>query len=104
MLDASGIEDVSERLAFGDMRPMFDTQQTAWRVRPSLIVKDPLPEVQTRIVPLDVPPQAVSLVATASERGTALHKAMRVLLLRPDLRPRLSAATGFDGATLDVLQ
>lgn len=83
---------------------MLYTQQTAWRVRPSLIVQDPLPEVQTRIVPLDVPPQAVSLVATASERGTALHKAMRVLLLRPDLRPRLSAATGFDEATLDVLQ
>ena len=62
MLDAFGIEDVSERLAFGDMRPMLDTQQTAWRVRPSLIVKDPLPEVQTRIVSLDVPPQAVSLV------------------------------------------
>jgi ATP-dependent exoDNAse (exonuclease V) beta subunit len=69
-----------------------------------LIVQDPLPKVQTRIVPLDVPPQAASLVATASERGTALHKAMRVLLLRPDLRLRLSAATGFDEATLDVLQ
>jgi len=39
---------------------------------------------------------SMSLVATASERGTALHRAMRVLLLRPDLRPRLSAATGFD--------
>jgi ATP-dependent exoDNAse (exonuclease V) beta subunit len=63
-----------------------------------------LPEVQTRIVPLDVPPQAVPLVATATERGTALHRAMRVLLLRPDLRPRLSAATGFDEATLDLLQ
>jgi ATP-dependent exoDNAse (exonuclease V) beta subunit len=83
---------------------MLETQQTAWRVRPSLIVQDPLPELQTRIVPLDVPPQAASLVATASERGTALHKAMRVLLLRPDLRLRLSAATGFDEATLDLLQ
>jgi ATP-dependent exoDNAse (exonuclease V) beta subunit len=104
MLGASGGQEASERLAFGDLRPMLETQQTAWRVRPSLIVQDPLPEVQTRIVPLDVPPQAVPLMATASERGTALHRTMRVLLLRPDLRTRLSAATGFDEATLDVLQ
>ena len=104
MLDASEVQEASERWAFGDLRPMLQTQQTAWRVRPSLIVQDPLPEVQARIVPLDVSPKAVSLVATASERGTALHKPMRVLLLRPDLRPRLSAATGFDEATLDVLQ
>lgn len=104
MLEAPGAQQASERMAFGEMRPMLETQQTAWRVRPSSIVNDPLPEVQTRIVRLDVPPKAVSLVATASERGTALHRAMRVLLLRPDLRSRLSAATGFDEATLDVLQ
>jgi len=104
MLESSDVEDASERLAFGELRPMLETQKTVWRVRPSSIVQDPLPAVQTRIVTLDVPPQAVSLVATASERGTALHRAMRVLLLRPDLRPRLSAATGFDEATLDVLQ
>ncbi|MDP4992452.1 MAG: PD-(D/E)XK nuclease family protein, partial [Marivita lacus] len=105
LLEGSHVQEASERLAFGELRSMFKTEQTVWRVRPSLIVQeDPLPDVQTRIVPLDVPPQAVSLVASASERGTALHKAMRVLLLRPDLRPRLSAATGFDEATLDLLQ
>lgn len=105
MLEGSHVQEASERLAFGELRSMFKTEQTVWRVRPSLIVQeDPLPDVQTRIVPLDLPPQAVSLVASASERGTALHKVMRVLLLRPDLRLRLSAATGFDEATLDVLQ
>ena len=104
MLDASGGQEASESLAFGELRSMLETQRTAWRVRPSSIVQDPLPQVQTRIVQLEVPPQAVSLVATASERGTALHRAMRVLLMRPDLRPRLSAATGFEEATLDVLQ
>jgi ATP-dependent helicase/nuclease subunit A len=103
MLEASGIEDVSERLAFGELRSTPQTHQTAWRVRPSLILQDPLSEVQTRIVPLDVSHEAAVLAATAVERGTALHKAMRVLLLRPDLRPRLSAATGFDEATLDML-
>jgi ATP-dependent exoDNAse (exonuclease V) beta subunit len=103
VLEAAGIEDVSERLAFGDMRSTRQTHQTAWRVRPSLILQDPLPEVQTRIVPLGVSQEAAALAATAAERGTALHKAMRVLLLRPDMRPRLSAATGFDEATLDML-
>ena len=95
---------MTEMLTFGELRSMLETQHTAWRVRPSSIVQDPLPEVQTRIVQLDVPPKAVSLVATASERGTALHRAIRVLLLRPDLRLRLSAATGFEEGTLDVLQ
>ena len=103
MLDKSSVKDASERLAFGELRSMLETKQTAWRVRPSLIVHDPLPAVQTRIVQLDVSQEVAALAATASERGSALHKAMRVLLLRPDLRPRLSAATGFDEATLDML-
>lgn len=102
--DFSGNDSVSERLAFGELRSTSQLHKTAWRVRPSLIVQDPLPEVLTRIVPLDVPQEAAVLAATAAERGTALHKAMRVLLLRADLRPRLSAATGFDQATLDILQ
>jgi ATP-dependent exoDNAse (exonuclease V) beta subunit len=104
VLKGSGIENVSERLAFGELRSIQETSQTAWRVRPSLIVQEPLPEVQTRIVQLDVSQEAAALAATAAERGTALHKAMRVLLLRPDLRPRLSAATGFEESTLDMLQ
>jgi ATP-dependent exoDNAse (exonuclease V) beta subunit len=104
MLDASGGQEASERLAFGELQPILETQRTAWRVRPSSILQDMLPEVQTRIVQLDVSQEAAALAATAAERGMALHKAMRVLLLRADLRPRLSAATGFDEATLDLLQ
>jgi ATP-dependent helicase/nuclease subunit A len=104
MLDKSGVQDASESLAFGQLRAMLETQQTAWRVRPSSITQDPLPDVETRIVPLDVSHELAALAATAAERGTALHKAMRVLLLRPDLRSRLSTATGFDEPTLDVLQ
>jgi len=103
VLEDSGIEDVSERLVFGELRSTPQTHQTAWRVRPSLILQDPLPEMQTRIVPLDVSQEVATLEATAAERGTALHKAMRVLFLRPDLRPRLAAATGFNEATLDML-
>ena len=104
IVGGAGVENNIQRLAFGELRPMLETQQTAWRIRPSSIVQDTLPTIQTSIVRLDVPPKAVSLLGTASERGTALHKAMRVLLLRPELRPRLCAATGFDEAALDILQ
>ncbi|TDE40005.1 UvrD-helicase domain-containing protein [Antarcticimicrobium sediminis] len=96
--------EVPDRVAFGELRPTIESTQTPWRVRPSLIVPEAQQEVETRVVTLDVPPQSVTLAATASERGTALHKALRVLLMRPDLRPRLSAATGLDEAMLDVLQ
>lgn len=91
-------------LAFGDLRPMIDSPRTAWRVRPSLIAPEAPHDLQTLVVPLDVPPQTASLAATATERGTALHKALRVLVLRPDLRPRLPAATGLDDTALDFLQ
>jgi len=104
ILKATGDQKASERLALGELRPLPEADQTAWRIRPSLIVQEPLPEVQTRIVKLNIAPQVAALAATASERGTALHKVMRVLLLRPDLRSRLPAATGFDEAALDLLQ
>lgn len=104
LLEGFGVQDAPERLAFGEPRPMCEVQKTVWRVRPSSIAVDALPIVQTRLAPLDVPQQTVSLAVTASERGTSLHRAMRVLLLRPDLRPRLAAATGFDEPALDMLQ
>ncbi len=104
ILKATGDQKAPERLSFGELRAPPGTDRTAWRIRPSLIVQEPLPEVQTRIVKLDVAPQVAALAATASERGTALHKVMRVLLLRPDLRSRLPEATGFDEAALDLLQ
>jgi len=92
------------RLAFGQPRPLLETARTAWRVRPSLIKPKVASEVKTRLVSLDIPEQAIRLAGTAAERGTALHKAFRVLLMRPDLRPRLASATGFDEPMLDALQ
>ena len=104
MPDVAKSGAVSGRVAFGELWPTSEAPQTAWRVRPSLIMPTEQKKVQTRVVTLDVPSQTVKHAGTASERGTALHKALRVLLMRPDLRPRLSLATGFDEATLDVLQ
>lgn len=92
------------RIMFGELRPMTETARTPWRIRPSLITSEERHEFATRTVALDIPPSTATLDATASERGTALQKAMRVLLKRPDLRPRLAQATGFDEGTLDALQ
>lgn len=92
------------RLAFGQQRPMAEAAGTPWRIRPSLIASDAAREIKTRLVTLDIPAQAITLAGTASERGTALHKALRVLLIRPDLHPRLASATGFDETMLDALQ
>lgn len=96
--------DEQGRLVFGQLRQASETVCTPWRIRPSLIAPKVAPEIKTRLVPLDVPTQAIPLAGTASERGTALHKALRVLLMRPELRPRLANATGFDEPMLDALQ
>lgn len=100
----SEMQENSERFAFGEQRPMSLAKKTIWRKRPSLTIQEPSQEVLTSIVKLDILSNVVAPSESASERGTALHKAFRVLLLRPDLRPRLSAATGFDETDLDVLQ
>jgi len=39
----------------------------------------------------------------ATDRGTAWHLAFRVLSERPDMRARLSTASGLDPATLDAI-
>src|SRR6056297_421357 len=102
--EVTAIEVDRSRMAFGEVRPMIETTRSAWRTRPSQLVSETEPEIKTRIIQLDVPAHAVTLEATASERGTAIHKALRVLLMRPDLRPRLSAATGLGEDMLDVLE
>uniref|UniRef100_UPI003564D602 UvrD-helicase domain-containing protein n=1 Tax=Roseovarius sp. TaxID=1486281 RepID=UPI003564D602 len=93
-----------DRVAFGHLRLPTETARTPWRVRPSLIAPGAAREIKTRVVPLDIPAQSVTLAGTASERGTALHNALRVLLVRPELRPRLACATGLDEPMLDALQ
>jgi len=47
---------------------------------------------------------AKDLFPAATERGTALHQALRVLLQRPDLKARLSAHTGLDDATIELVE
>lgn len=77
-----------------------------WLVLPSsLEAAGGPPPGDIRTVPVgqafDVPD---GLFAASTERGTALHQAMRVLMQRPDLKSRLAAHTGLDAATLDRVE
>ena len=108
--DAQELPDVMQtgegqtRVAFGELRDLPAGERSPWRIRPSQIAPDATGAHATRLVRLDVPAQSVAPAGPAGERGTALHKAIRVFLARPDLRPRLGLATGLDEPTLDVLE
>lgn len=102
--DLAHLKGSRGRLVFGLLGPVPRAESTPWHIRPSLIVPDGAREIKTRTVTLDVSAQAITMSGTASERGSALHKALRVLMMRPDLRPRLASATGLEEAMLDALQ
>lgn len=91
------------RHRFGQLRPVTAAPPTPWRRPPSSLIAaagQPLPRLShfSLGAPLDARPDGF---ATATERGSAWHLAFRCLFERPDLRPRLAAATGIDPATLD---
>lgn len=50
--------------------------------------------------PLPMPREAF---ASATDRGTALHDMLRILLVRPDMRDRAAAALGLDWQTCAIL-
>lgn len=67
------------------------------RLVPSLLelpVDPPPPVLTTQDLDAPCVPGSGRSWDTATERGTALHEAMRVLLMRPDLAPRLPAHLG----------
>lgn len=102
--DKDSTRSATARLAFGEKRPLVESARTPWRVRPSQLEADLTQSVQTRLIKLDVPTTPIKLEVSASERGTAIHKALRVFLTRPDLRPHLFAATGLSNEMLDVIE
>lgn len=77
-----------------------------WLILPSSLETsmEPVPaDIATTVIgeTYDVPKELFSL---STERGTALHQALRVLMQRPELKPRLADHTGLDAATLDLVE
>jgi len=86
-------------LCFGSAAPLAATPLTPWRLQPSQTRSVGGPPVARRI-DIGAPwPKALN----DSSRGTALHLSLRTYMTRPDLAPALTAATGFDDATLALV-
>lgn len=101
--DAPADTAPAPHLALGQPRALPDTPRTPWRSRPSqALPPDERPPALRRIA-LPGPPLPEALFASAAERGTAFHRALQVLLTRPDLRPRLAPATGLDEGMIAAL-
>lgn len=90
------------RLRFGALMTAPDATSTPWRSRPSEALATDGGPFTTRSA-LAGPPLPSAMVATAAERGSVLHRALRVLLARPELRHRLPEATGLDAAAISAL-
>lgn len=73
-------------------------------VQPSLMAELAAPPPAVETITLSEPLFATAgAFASATERGTALHDAFRVLMLRPDLAERVASRSGLDGETMQQL-
>lgn len=85
---------------FGTARSLSEAPRTSWRRSPSTMMTAEV----TSSVPLKTLHLAGGVAETrtgsATERGTAWHLAFRVLAQRPDLAPRIAAATGLSDAAI----
>lgn len=90
-------------LRFGKKRPGFETTHTPWRVRPSSIAVEHPTVIDTKRTHLEGPPIELLIPGSATERGNILHKAMQVLMMRPDLSHRLRDALSIDQNALEAL-
>ncbi len=91
---------------FGQTKPALPTARTPWRRSPSSLV----PANDQALPPLEHIRLGPALGPgwgghdSATERGSAWHLAFRTFAERPDLRDRLSAATGLGDATLGAIE
>jgi ATP-dependent helicase/nuclease subunit A len=73
-------------------------------VQPSLMAELAAPPPAVETIILSEPLFATAgAFASATDRGTALHDAFRMLMLRPDLAARVASRTGLDGETMQTL-
>lgn len=90
-------------LRFGAPSPTpVKARTTPWRRRPSTLTEGPALPAPPQVVPLG-PAHATGRAQPATERGTAWHRAFRVMASRPDLASSLPAVTGLDAGALDAI-
>ena len=88
---------------FGALAPEpIAIRRTPWRRRPSSLTEAASPPAAPQLIPLG-PAHGPGRALPATERGTAWHRAFRVLASRPDLAQHLPAATGLDAPTLSAI-
>ncbi len=88
---------------FGTMAPQpIPAATTLWRRRPSSLSEPATLPTALQSVTLGEA-QASGRDMTATDRGTAWHRAFRVLATRPDLADRLPAATGLSAPVLQAI-
>ncbi len=88
---------------FGAPEPEpIPARPTPWRRRPSTMTEAAALPSMPRLIPLG-PAFGAGKTMPATERGTAWHRAFRVLAARPDLATRLPLATGLDVPTLTAI-
>jgi ATP-dependent exoDNAse (exonuclease V) beta subunit len=88
---------------FGAPAPApIPARATPWRRRPSTLIAGPALPAPPQVIPLG-PAQAAGRAQPATDRGTAWHRAFRVLASRPGLADNLPAATGLDASTLTAI-
>lgn len=94
---------VQPLLRFGAPSPTpVKARTTPWRRQPSTLTEGPALPAPPQVIPLG-PAYSAGRAQTATERGTAWHRAFRVMASRPELADRLPAATGLDAATLAAI-
>ncbi len=93
------------QLRFGRPQPAAPAARTPWRRTPSSlgpVADQPQPALTHVALGARVGGRPDAFTA-ATDRGSAWHLAFRCLFERPDLRPRLAAATGIGDETLDQI-
>ena len=92
-------QEAERRIArFGMKDPLPQVQLLPWRLQPSSIKETSVSVPPSRNISLG---ELWLVSESGTERGIMLHLAVRAFLTRPELRARLPAATGLDGATLE---
>lgn len=109
-LPASFEEDAEPLVVHSDREPRFALEQRSIGdvisiVSPSQAISTTRPEprqISTRSIASGVRLASGDLVL-ATDKGTAIHEALRILLCRPDLKHRVSAHCRVDEAEVDAL-